>query len=173
MFLELAEEIEDYLPPIFDLFKEFTREEIIKRFVSAEFNKFLNYYERAGNLNAKGNSRDNESSYDDSRRSRRSRDSRDSRGSEDSDKQRFYIDKGFKSGLNKGALLRIICSYAKVTSGSVGRLDLFNDFSFFEVDNNYTNKVIDGMNNQDFEGKNIKVEVASKPKGGKRRKGRR
>ncbi len=167
------DEIEDYLPPIFDLFKDFSREDIIKRFVSAEFNKFLNYYERAGNLNAKGNSRDNESRYDDSRRSRRSRDSRDSRGSGDADKQRFYIDKGFKTGLNKGALLRIICSYAKVTSGSVGRLDLFNDFSFFEVDNNYTSKVIDGMNNQDFEGKQIKVEVASKPKGGKRRKGRR
>jgi len=163
------DEIGDYLPPIFDQFKDFSKEDIIKRFVSAEFNKFLNYYERAGNLNAKGSSKDQGPGYEDSRRSRRNKDNR---GSGDADKQRFYIDKGFKSGLNKGALLRIICSYAKVTSGSVGRLDLFNDFSFFEVDNNYTNKIIDGMNNQDFEGKKIKVEIASKPKGKKRRKGR-
>jgi ATP-dependent RNA helicase DeaD len=44
----------------------------------------------------------------------------------------------------------------------VGRLDLFNDFSFFEVDNSQTKQVIDGMNNQDFEGNKIKVETASK-----------
>ena len=76
--------------------------------------------------------------------------------------QRFYIDKGFKTGLNKGALLRIICSYGQVTSKSVGRLDLFNDFSFFEVDSKQTKQVIDGMNNQEFEGNKIKVETASK-----------
>ena len=76
--------------------------------------------------------------------------------------QRFYIDKGFKTGLNKGALLRIICSFGEVTSKSVGRLDLFNDFSFFEVDSKLTKRVLDGMNNQEFEGKKIKIETASK-----------
>ena len=145
------DEIEDYLPPILDQFKDFSREDIIKRFVSAEFNKFLDYYERAGNLNAKGDSRDRDRGRD-----------RDSRNSSNADMQRFYIDKGFKTGLNKGALLRIICSYGQVTSKSVGRLDLFNDFSFFEVDSKQTKQVIDGMNNQDFEGNKIKVETASK-----------
>jgi len=168
-------EIEDYLPPILDQFKDFSREEIIKRFVSAEFNKFLDYYERAGNLNAKGDSRDRDRGRDrDHGRDRdRGRDRNQSRNSENSEMQRFYIDKGFKTGLNKGALLRIICSYGQVTSKSVGRLDLFNDFSFFEVDTKQTKQVIDGMNNQDFEGNKIKVETASKPKGGsRRRKGR-
>jgi ATP-dependent RNA helicase DeaD len=142
-------EIEEFLPPIFDQFDDFSKEEIIVRFVSAEFNKFLNYYERSGDLNAKG-----DSSSSNSRQN--------SHGSGEENKERFYINQGFKSGLNKGALLRIICSYGKVTSQSVGRLDLFNDFSFFEIDKEYSDQIIKGMDKNDFEGNKIKVEIASK-----------
>jgi ATP-dependent RNA helicase DeaD len=142
-------EIEEFLPPIFDQFVDFSKEEIIVRFVSAEFNKFLNYYERSGNLNAKGDSSESNSRQN-------------SYGSGEENKERFYINQGFKSGLNKGALLRIICSYGKVTSQSVGRLDLFNDFSFFEIDKEYSDKILKGMDKNDFEGNKIKVEIASK-----------
>ena len=142
-------EIEEFLPPIFDQFADFSKEEIIVRFVSAEFNKFLNYYERSGNLNATGDSSESNSRQN-------------SYGSGEENKERFYINQGFKSGLNKGALLRIICSYGKVTSQSVGRLDLFNDFSFFEIDKEYSDKILKGMDKNDFEGNKIKLEIASK-----------
>jgi hypothetical protein len=41
------DQIEGYLPAILARLEEFDREELIKRFVSSEFNRFLNYYKDA------------------------------------------------------------------------------------------------------------------------------
>ena len=47
------EQIEQFLPYIFDKLNWLEREELIKHFVSAEFNRYLSYYKNSKDINAK------------------------------------------------------------------------------------------------------------------------
>jgi ATP-dependent RNA helicase DeaD len=49
-------DIEQYLPRVFESFEEFDKEELIKHFISAEFNRFLDYYRHAADINFDGRS---------------------------------------------------------------------------------------------------------------------
>src|ERR1700760_3394275 len=46
------QQIEQYIPRIMEEFKDFTKEDFVKRFASIEFNRFLDYYKNAPDLNA-------------------------------------------------------------------------------------------------------------------------
>ena len=45
--VEVSEEIITYLPTVEESLSEFSREELIQRFASLEFNKFLEYYKNS------------------------------------------------------------------------------------------------------------------------------
>ncbi len=152
-------EISEYLPAIMDQLKDFDKEEIIKRFVSAEFNHFLEYYESSYNLNAEITDRDKARA--DRNSSRRGREKNPNR-------QRFYINKGEHFGLNKGAILRLVCQNSNIKSDQIGRIDLFREFSFFEVAKPLADKVLSGMQGVQFNGEEMKVEFAGDSKGGKK-----
>ncbi len=72
-------QIAEFLPVIFNKLAWLDREELIKRFVSVEFNRFLAYYKDATDINVDHNSKSRSSSRDDRPRDR----DRDSRGRED------------------------------------------------------------------------------------------
>lgn len=179
------EQISEYIPAIMGLFEEYSKEDLIKSFVSAEFNKFLEYYQRAGDLNAnpKGDRDDRSSRRDDSRGDRndrggerefsrrgdsgggrdRDRSSSSSGGrASDVDKQRFFLNIGDAAGINKGAIVRIICNNSNIPSSEVGRIDIFKEFSFFDVTKDLAEKVLDGMRNADYNGQSMKVELSNK-----------
>lgn len=156
------EDISEYMPAIFDQLENFSKEEIIKRFVSAEFNHLLEYYEKSYDLNYKVSKEDRENSG-----SRRSR----SRNLGNEDQQRFYVNKGTGIGLNKGALLRIVCQNSGLKSSEVGRIDLFKEFTFFNVNKEHAKKVFDGMKSAEFDGHVMKIEFAGEKGGGKGRRG--
>jgi len=48
-----GKEIEEYLPPVYEALRSLSKEDLIQRFVSTEFNRFLDYYRDAGDINAK------------------------------------------------------------------------------------------------------------------------
>jgi ATP-dependent RNA helicase DeaD len=149
-------DIAEFLPLINTEFDGFTKEEVIKKFVSAEFNRFIDYYERAGDVNAKaqsGRDRDN------GRGRGRDRDRNRGRRGSDENKTRFFVSLGAKDGLNAGGLLRVICDETGLTSGSVGRIDIMEAFSFFEADNQHKDKIIAQANGAQYEGKRVKIEV--------------
>lgn len=154
------EEIGEFLPAIMEQFKDLEKEEIIKRFVSTEFNHLLEYYSKSYNLNASvsKNDRDRDSS---------SGERRERGGDRDANRQRFHVNKGEVAGLNKGAMLRIICENTNINSNDVGRIDLFKDFSFFDVSKEFADEVLKGMENAEFNGESMKVELAAAKKGGR------
>ena len=45
------EEIGPFLPPVYDTLKGLSKEELIQRFVSIEFNRFLDYYKDSKDIN--------------------------------------------------------------------------------------------------------------------------
>ena len=158
---EIKEELGKYLPAILEQFEDLEKEDIIKLFVSSEFNPMLEYYQKSYDLNASVSSRDRERGDRDAGRDRgRSRDRN------DENKQRFHVNQGEEGGLNKGAVLRLVCQHSDISSGEVGRIDLFREFSFFEVDKKFADQVLQGMRGAEFNGEGLKVEFARDKKGG-------
>lgn len=153
------EEINDFLPSIFEQLKDFDKEEIIKKFVSAEFNHFLEYYDGSRDLNSTSKDLDRERSN--------------KRGKTDDSKQRFHVAIGTNLGLNKGALLRIVCQNSNISSNEIGRIDLFREFSFFDVDKKYSEQVLKSMKNAEFNDIPFKIQFAKSEGGRSKQSSRR
>ncbi len=160
-------QIEQYLPAIYEKLNDLSREEIIQGFVSLEFNRFLQYYKNARNINvsekeAKRSDRTSERSKE------RGRDKRNRRNF-----QRFFINIGEKDGLQTGELLNIISRSVRNRDAKIGKIDVMKSFSFFEVDAEYTDRVLEGFSNADWKGIDLNVEIAQERKGSKRKRVRR
>ena len=150
-------EIAPFIPHIVEDFADLSKEEVIKKFVSAEFNRFLDYYNKAGDLNAKVSDRPG----DDRDRGRGKGRDRDrggrSRGG-DENKQRFFVSLGEKDGLNPGGLLRVICDATGLKSDTIGRIDIMPAFSFFDAEKSDADKILKDVKGADFEGKTMNIE---------------
>jgi len=158
------QEIEKFIPSILEDFAELSKEEVIKKFVSAEFNRFLDYYNKAGDLNAKPSDREESTGRGNERKSRGRREGT------DPDKTRFFVSLGEKDGLNPGGLLRVICDATGLKSNSIGRIDIMPAFSFFDADKSDVDSILKKVSGAEFEGKRMNVEVteAKKPSGNRR-----
>ena len=134
-------ELQKLLPSIQNELSSFSKDDLIKHMVSLEFNQLLNYYEKVKankpNKGPKGWAKDDQH-------------------------ERFFINLGYNKGLNKGGLLRLICSNTNLPSESVGELDLYNDFSFFEMEKSLSEKVLNSLENKQYDGKDFVVQIASK-----------
>jgi len=177
------DDIAEFLPPVMAEFENLTKEEVVKRFISAEFNRFLDYYERAGDLNAKAG-RDRDAGRDGDRGNRRDRGDRNDRGDrgdrreraprkEDANKTRFFVNLGQRDGLNPGGLLRVVCDSTGLQSSNVGKIDILASYSFFEADNDLADKIIKEVNGTEYEGHTVNVEVTTKKPSGGGNAGRR
>jgi len=140
-------EIHSYLPGIYKKLEWLDREELIKKFVSVEFNRFIEYYKKAPDLNSpssqQGGGRHNDS------------------GSEFT---RFFINLGRTDELNPGIVIGMINDFTGVRNIEIGQIEILKTFSFFEADSNYTNEILTGFNNRKFKNRQISVEVAEKKK---------
>lgn len=149
-------EIAPFIPHILEDLEDLSKEEVIKKFVSAEFNRFLEYYKKAGDLNAKPS----DSARDEGRRSSR-------REGTDENKQRFFVSLGDKDGMNPGALLRLICDATGLKSDAIGRIDILPAFSFFDADKDKAQLIVRETKGLDYDGKRFSIELTEdkKPRG--------
>ncbi|AQS93316.1 DEAD/DEAH box helicase [Polaribacter sp. BM10] len=151
-------QINEFLPSIYEKLESLDREELIKKFVSLEFNTMLAYYENAKDLNDLS-SRDNS----------RAR-------STNENMTRFFINIGRKDNLNPGKLIGLINEQNIGDKIEIGAIDILDTFSFFEIDKNFEDKTLEtfSSNQPDFEGRSVNVEVTKKERsGGGRRGGRK
>jgi len=164
--------IEKYMPSILEELNEFTKEEIITKFVATEFNRFLDYYSKNRDINESMSDRGGRDRDDRGRgrdRDRGDRGERRERRETRDDQQRFFVSLGEKDGFNHGALLRLICDNAGISKGQIGKIDILNNFSFFEADKTEVDNIIKNSQGIDFEGSTMNVEITnSKPKSDRR-----
>ncbi len=161
-------EIGKYMPTVLEKLGEFSKEEIIAKFVSTEFNRFLNYYSKAKDISADLSDRGNRN------RDKGGRRDRGERIEQRTNQQRFFVNLGRKDNFNNGALLRLICDSTGISKSKIGKIDILNNFSFFEADKSETDKIIANAQGLDFDGAIMNVEVTnSSPKSGGRRDGNR
>jgi len=151
-------EINDFLPSIYEKLEGLDREELIKRFVSIEFNTFLSYYENAPDLN----------DSDHMRGSDRGSDTRGKRR-DDENMTRFFINIGRKDRLNPARLIGLINDQQIAKNIEIGQIEILDTFSFFELDKNYQDQTISAFQkgDVDFEGRNVNVEITEKKRTGR------
>jgi ATP-dependent RNA helicase DeaD len=150
------QQIEQYVPRIMDEFAELSKEDIIKRFASLEFNRFLEYYKNAPDLNVQ---------FDDSRKSfdgERSGDHTDRfpRNSGKSDYTRLFINLGSVDEFSRGEMLGFICNNSKISGRTVGKIDVKGVYSFFEVQNADVDQVVNAFKGVEFKGRDVRIELA-------------
>lgn len=149
-------EIAPYLPAIYDELREIEREELIRRFVSMEFNRFLEYYQNAPDLNSETNVRGKEGFINDGYRQAG---------------PRMFISIGAKDGLDKGRLLRFICDESGERSNIFGRIDVKGVYSFVDVQPDKLQEVMQSLNGKDYNGRKVRTELTQEggaPSGGGR-----
>lgn len=171
------EDIAKFLPQIMSDFENLSKEEVIKKFISVEFNHFIEYYERAGDLNAKAEKGDREDRGRGRDRDRGGRDrgdfSRRDRDDRDTNKTRFFVNIGKRDGLNPGGLLRVICDEVGLKSANIGKIDVLPSFSFFEAEDKFATDILAKVNGANYEGHTLNVEITKKDSNGSGRGGNR
>lgn len=155
--------IAPYLPQVEEALNDISKEELIKRFVSAEFNRFLEYYKHSEDLNVSAKSGDRRDRPERGERSDRG----DRRGS-DSNMQRLFVNVGDMDRVNKGMLVRLICDQAGIQGSSIGRIDIRNEFSFVDVETSVAEMVKDKLTGTTLEesGRKVRVDYSDSNRGG-------
>ena len=155
------EEIAQYLDPIYKKLEWLSTEDLIKRVVSLEFNRLLEYYKGAPELDIP----------DENSRSRESRDGGDRdngrgrrRGGE-SGYNRIFINMGKTDGLYPNTLIEMLNQNLK-RRVDIGKIDVLQNFSFFEIPESDTRNVLSGLEGATYNGRDVSVEIAQDKKGG-------
>lgn len=152
------EEITDFMPEIYRKLEWLSKEDLIKRMVSHEFNRFLDYYRDREEIEAPTDSRE-----------RNTRDSRE-RGSRKAAPgfTRLFINLGKMDSFFPSELISLLNSN---TRGRIelGRIDLMKNFSFFEVEEKEAQNVVKALNRANWNGRKVSVEVAGEEAGEGRR----
>lgn len=156
-------DIEPYMQKVSDLFAGMSKEDIIKRFISAEFNRFIEYYRNSEDLNVKEGLRSERNNNRDSSLYKKGY-------SPETGKKRFFINIGELDNANKGMILRLICDNAGLKGKHVGRIDIKREFSFFEVDSSFAQDVKNALNDYVLpeNGRKIRVEESDNKGSGDR-----
>lgn len=164
--------IAPFLPEVFHKLDWLDKEEIIKRFVTIEFGRFLKYYANAPKIEeptTKGSS----SRRDDGER--RPRGKRHGNGAEEG-YARYFISLGKKDHMNPRVLLGILNKASKNEPIQVGRIDLMPNFSFFEVPVGQSKMLEQATKGMIVDGQRVNVEraeAAPSYKGGSKDYGKR
>jgi len=154
------EQISQYMPRIEEEFKDLTKEDLIRRFSSIEFNRFLNYYSNAPDLNVPVDFKDRAKADDRIGRSSAGVTGFENSPGSNADFTRLFINLGSVDEFTRGDLLRFICDQSGIQGTSIGKIDLKGVYSFFEVENRLVDKVFEGFKTAQFQGRTVRVEVS-------------
>lgn len=153
------EQIESFMTDIYAKLEAFSKEELIKKFVSLEFDRFLKFYKNAPNLNVSdkgGRDRGDRGGRD------RGRDRDRGRG-EEQKFARFHINLGNKHNMNPGALISLLNRTMKRSKFQIGKIEILKNFSFFEVEYGWEAEIVRLMSKATYEGQDVTVEVTKSP----------
>jgi ATP-dependent RNA helicase DeaD len=150
---EVDHEIDNYLPAINDVLDGLTKEELIKKMVSVEFNRFINYYKKNRDLSSQSAGSD-----------RREREPRENT----SGATRFFVNIGSRDNFDWMQLKDFLKETLDLGRDDVYKVDVKEGFSFFNTDQEHTDKVMEMLNGMELEGRRINVEISKNDGGGRR-----
>ena len=139
------EEIDSFLPVIYRKLEAMSREELIQRFVSTEFNRFLEYYRDSSDLSVE----------------ERRDDSRGGDGDSDRNFTKVFISLGRRDGIKTNHLIGLINELTNTRSIKMGRIDIMFNSSFVEVDSRSAKLVIDAFADAIYNGRKVTAAISA------------
>lgn len=163
---------ETYLPMLAEKFADVSKEEVLKRVASLEFDRFLKYYENAEDLNVRERARGERGERgertdfrertpiggrDQSRR-------RDTSGREfagGGDQMRLFVNLGTKDGFYKASFLQFILDMSDLKKEVLGRIDMKEMNSWIEIDRRAAQQMITAIDGKKYKGRRIRMNDAN------------
>ena len=143
-----VKEINPFLEIIYKKLEWFERDEIIKKFVSIEFNRFLDYYKNAPDLNVEEFRKDK-------------------KGTGTVKFVRFFINLGTIDKITPPELIGLINDLTEKKHITIGKIDIKKNFAFFEADAKYKDDILNSIEDAYFEDRKIVIELSNERPQGK------
>ncbi len=143
-------QIDSFLPNVYKKLSWLSREELIQRFVSVEFNRFLNYYKDASDLDfgPEQASREEKKSFA---------------------FKTFKLSLGYAQNLTKRELMRYINQLKVTRSIEIGQIDIFPDFCLVELDAEYAEQLLKAFARHKYKGIPVNAALGEPARRNKRR----
>ena len=157
-------EMEKYLPGVMKKLGWLSSEDVIKRVLSLEFHRLLEYYKDAPKIDfideKPTKPRKERKERNDAPRSNEEKDRRTaSKGM-----ARVYVNVGKRDGFFAGNLIEMLNKNIPGPRVDVGRIDLLPSYSLFDVKKADAKRVVNGLKGADFLGKRLYSEIAEADK---------
>ena len=177
------EEYETYVPMLQEKFAEMSKEDILKRVASMEFDRFLKYYENAEDLNIRERSRSTFDKFskdagrgerseggdrrrerivpgrNDDRKPYRDTQGRDFKGGGGYTK--LFVNLGTKDGFYKASFLQFILDMSELPKETLGKIDMRELNTWVEVDGKAATQMIRAIDGKKFKGRSIRMNDAN------------
>ena len=153
-------EISKYLPGVARKLEWLSATDLLKRVVSLEFNRLLDYYRDAPDIDfidekPRKEKKSHERPADDREKDRRTA---------EKGMARIYVNAGKKDGFYAGNLIDMLNHLVEGKRVDVGRIDLLPGYTLFDVPKADSRRVVTGLTGADFLGKRIFSEIADPDK---------
>ncbi len=135
-----------FIPEAVEKLAAFEKEDIIAKFICAEFAAVSKYYQGADDLNLPDEKKDKET-----------------RAREDEGMARLFINIGKIDSIRPGDIIKLINSFMRGVVEekiNIGHIDIMRNFSFVDIDGRYADMVVENMNKQMVDGYRLIVELA-------------
>jgi ATP-dependent RNA helicase DeaD len=138
------------------------REELIKKFVSVEFNRFLEYYKNAPDLNVSDREKQlhGKAPRNAGPVRRGDADNRSTGGDRGQKFTRFYLNVGRRQGIMPQGLIGKINGIPGGGRIKVGKIEIQRNSASLEADSRFTPQILDAFQHVKIDGKAISIEVA-------------
>lgn len=144
---EVNDEIDEYLPSINEVLKDFSKEDLIKKVFSVEFSRLLDYYKNSQNLNVSEKGGASSEASDDS--------------------IRYFINIGAKDDFDWMSLKDFLRDLLELGRDDVYKVDVKGSFSFFNTDEKHKELVLGVFQDFKLDGRAINVEISKDSEGRK------
>lgn len=159
------EEIAAYIPGVRKKLEWLSEEDLLKRVLSLEFNRLLEYYRDMPDLDLNADSASD-------RKEKKDRKDKSERGDRDKDRNkdrreaepgftRLMVNVGKAQGFFPGNLMELINRNVMGQKPDIGRIDLMPDYTLFDVREKDSRRVIDALRGNDFFGTMLRPEIAT------------
>jgi ATP-dependent RNA helicase DeaD len=153
------EEIDNYLPVIFKKLEWLDKEEIVRRFVSLEFNRFLAYYKDAEDLEVARHDKEEAGKRGKKGRKAEKFENDVQKATKKAERgfTRLHINIGKKDGLYPNVLIELINQTEIGNKVRIGKIDLTKKDAYFEIKSDQAKPLLNNLKNVFYRGRRVTV----------------
>lgn len=149
-----------FMPAILEKLSEMDREDLIKRFVSIEFNRFAEYYNDNQDINANGQTKDRNAQ----------------RKNHNEDFATFFLSLGRRDKMEPTTIFRILDEFLPFKGIEIGKIEIFKNHTIIELDSKHKDVVLSSFQGAEYKGRTLIMRLSEftqkPPKPNKKYKGK-